>query len=130
MKKNSLIVSLVIILIVFLIGGCRMKAKETLTKRQQDNVVRGIARNYDIKSIKFTKINRDSKTGSYHLLFIINNHEKYKTGITVSKISEFDEKLDNIGLSPIDDFKFIERDKPINNTDNILKTIEITYLGE
>ncbi|AUW97507.1 MULTISPECIES: hypothetical protein [Streptococcus] len=107
-----------------------MKEKETLTKRQQDNVVRGIARNYDIKSIKFTKINRDSKTGSYHLLFIINDHEKYKTGITVSKISEFDEKLDNIGLSPIDDFKFIERDKPINNTDNILKTIEITYLGE
>ncbi len=104
--------------------------KETLTKEQQDNVVRGIVKNYNIETIKFIKFSKDLKTGSYHLLFTINNNERYKTGITVREISEFDESLDNIGLSPIEDFEPLERDVPIDSIEDTIKKVDVVYLGE
>ncbi|HFR3703073.1 TPA: hypothetical protein ACHVE0_002093 [Streptococcus suis] len=64
------------------------------------------------------------------MLFTINNNERYKTGITVSEISEFDELLDNIGLSPIDDFEPLERDVPIDSTEDTIKKVDVVYLGE
>ena len=132
MKKWKTLLALGAVGILVMLGGCRMfgEKQETLTKEQQDNVVRGIVKNYNIERIKFTKFSKDPNTGSYHLLFIINDNEKYKTGITVSEISEFDECLDNIGLSPIDDFETLKRDIPINSTEDIFKKVDVVYLGE
>ena len=132
MKKWKTLLALGAVGILVMLGGCRMfgDKQETLTKEQQDNVVRGIVKNYNIERIKFTKFSKYPNTGSYHLLFIINDNEKYKTGITVSEISEFDECLDNIGLSPIDDFETLKRDIPINSTEDIFKKVDVVYLGE
>ncbi|WP_156021468.1 hypothetical protein [Streptococcus ruminantium] len=130
MKIKQVFTSLFILMgMMSLLGGCSM-TKETLTKEQQDNVVRGIVKNYNIETVKFTKFSKDLNTGSYHLLFTINDNEKYKTGITVSEISEFDERLDNIGLSPIDDFESLRRATPINSTEDIYKKVDVIYLGE
>ncbi|HFU3844045.1 TPA: hypothetical protein ACGO5P_001066 [Streptococcus suis] len=131
MKNYRLFISILATLIILILGGCGMTSqKETLTKEQQDNVVRGIVKNYNIETIKFIKFSKDLKTGRYHLLFTINNNERYKTGITVSEISEFDEHLDNIGLSPIDDFEPLERDVPIDSTEDTIKKVDVVYLGE
>ncbi|HFI0056372.1 TPA: hypothetical protein ACGO9Z_000709 [Streptococcus suis] len=131
MKKYRLFISILATLMILILGGCGMTSqKETLTKEQQDNVVRGIVKNYNIETIKFIKFSKDLKTGRYHLLFTINNNERYKTGITVSEISEFDELLDNIGLSPIDDFEPLERDVPIDSTEDTIKKVDVVYLGE
>ncbi|MGV3022903.1 hypothetical protein ACEE60_04515 [Streptococcus suis] len=131
MKKYRLFISVLATLMILILGGCGMTSqKETLTKEQQDNVVRGIVKNYNIETIKFIKFSKDLKTGRYHLLFTINNNERYKTGITVSEISEFDELLDNIGLSPIDDFEPLERDVPIDSTEDTIKKVDVVYLGE
>lgn len=131
MKKYRLFIGILATLMILILGGCGMTSqKETLTKEQQDNVVRGIVKNYNIETIKFIKFSKDLKTGSYHLLFTINNNERYKTGITVSEISEFDERLDNIGLSPIDDFEPLERDVPIDSTEDTIKKVDVVYLGE
>ncbi|WP_155997455.1 hypothetical protein [Streptococcus ruminantium] len=130
MKIKQVLASLFLVIgMMSLLGGCSM-TKETLTKEQQDNVVRGIVKNYNIETVKFTKFSKDLNTGSYHLLFTINDNEKYKTGITVSEISEFDERLDNIGLSPIDDFESLRRATPINSTEDIYKKVDVIYLGE
>ncbi|MGQ7320245.1 hypothetical protein ACTGXJ_08025 [Streptococcus suis] len=131
MKKYRLFISILATLMILILGGCGMTSqKETLTKEQQDNVVRGIVKNYNIETIKFIKFSKDLKTGRYHLLFTINNNERYKTGITVSEISEFDEHLDDIGLSPIDDFEPLERDVPIDSTEDTIKKVDVVYLGE
>ncbi|BBA92798.1 hypothetical protein [Streptococcus ruminantium] len=130
MKIKQVLASLFLVIgMMSLLGGCSM-TKETLTKEQQDNVVRGIVKNYNIETVKFTKFSKDLNTGSYHLLFTINDNEKYKTGITVSEISEFDERLDNIGLSPIDDFESLRRATPLNSTEDIYKKVDVIYLGE
>ncbi|MBM7642748.1 hypothetical protein [Streptococcus loxodontisalivarius] len=107
-----------------------MSSKSTLTKEQQDNVVKRIARNYDIQSIEFIKFSQDTKTGTYNLLFIINNNEKYKTGISIRNIERLNNSTDEIGLSPIETFKSLERENVLLTENIDTSDIQITYLGE
>ncbi|MBF0819691.1 hypothetical protein [Streptococcus acidominimus] len=46
---------LFVIGIIGIMGGCSME-KETLTREQQDNVVRWIARGYEVTSVEFIKL--------------------------------------------------------------------------
>ena len=128
MRKNSLIVSLVIILIVFLIGGCHMKEKETLTKRQQDNVVKRITRDYDIQSIEFTELNKNQDTGTYLLNIRINSNKKMETTIPLRTLDRLDNTSDSIGLNPVDNFKDIQRHQPLNDID--ISEVKIIYLEQ
>lgn len=96
--------------------------KETLTKEQQDNVVRRILLNYKIESIEFKSFIKDKKTGFYRLLFVINN--EYKTGISVSDISGFNNSIDDLGLDPIEEFEKYR----VKNND--FKNVKIKYLEE
>ena len=76
MKRRNLLFGILVTITIFILGGCGMASqKETLTKEQQDNVVRGIVKNYKIESIEFIKFNKDINTGSYHLIFVINNEK-------------------------------------------------------
>ena len=130
MKKKILIASLVTIFLGLIIGGCHMKEKETLTKLQQDNVVKRIVRVYDIHSIEFTKFSKDQKTGSYHLLFVINGDRKYKTGLTVSEIDRFNNSTNDISLSPSDIFNKFKRDLSSHHSQREFEKVKITYLEQ
>ncbi|KXU04721.1 hypothetical protein SORDD24_01115 [Streptococcus oralis] len=109
-------------------NGKIFENKLTLTKTQQDNVVKGIVKNYDIDSIEFLELKKDIKTGTYHLIFIIN--DKIKTGLSVSRIDELNSNLNNIGLSPIENFKELKRGQPLDETEEILNFIKVKYIGE
>ena len=85
--------------------GCSMGTNNaTITKEQQNKIVKGIAQNYRILSIQFISFVKNKKTGSYHLKFTINDDEKLQVGLTFSNIEKLDAKEYNIGLSPIDNF--------------------------
>ncbi|WP_228099212.1 MULTISPECIES: hypothetical protein [unclassified Granulicatella] len=116
-------------IVVLIIGGCSMK-KETLTKEQQDNVVKRIVRGYNIKSIEFISFSRDNKTGMYHLVYVINNNEQYKTGLSLKEISRFNNSEDGIGMSPTNIFDSFKRKEPLEELDEELKKINIIYLKE
>ncbi|AND80433.1 hypothetical protein A0O21_04865 [Streptococcus pantholopis] len=105
-----------------------MLTKETLTKRQQDNVVKRIAKSYDIESIEFLNFRQDPMTGTYHLKFKINGDDKLQTGLSVSKLSRFDNSTDNIGLDPVETFAELKKSSIDNNVN--IDSIYIKYLGE
>ncbi|MGT2625400.1 hypothetical protein [Streptococcus thoraltensis] len=107
-----------------------MKEKETLTKRQQDNVVRWIARGYDVNKVKFLNCEKNPTTGTYSLVFRID--EKAETNIVqVESLKEFDDSNGDIGLDPIEDFIDLEKSTPLDNDEPVnISDIEITYLGE
>ncbi|MDW8743723.1 hypothetical protein Q7W37_12080 [Streptococcus suis] len=130
MKKRRIFISLVVAITILILGGCGMTSqKETLTKEQQDNVVKRIARGYNIQSIEFTTFSKDKKTGTYHLLFTINAEEKYSTGISIRDLERLDNFTDEIGLSPIETFKEFERRSSLSSEDIDINDIKITYLG-
>ncbi|WP_233995858.1 hypothetical protein [Streptococcus pluranimalium] len=130
MKKKILIASLVTIFLGLIIGGYRLKEKGTLTKRQQDNVVRWIARGYDVDKVKFLNCEKNTTTGTYSLIFRID--DKTETSIVqVESLKEFDDSNGDIGLDPIEDFIDLEKSNPLDNDEPVnISDIEITYLGE
>ena len=129
MKKKILIASLVTIFLGLIIGGCRMKEKETLTKHQQDNVVRWIARGYDVQVVELTSFSQDKNTGMYILSFRLNEDVSYETTISVDKLEEFDENNGILGLNPVNRFKNLEKLHPLNENDEIdISNIKIMYL--
>ncbi|MGT2867126.1 hypothetical protein [Streptococcus fryi] len=102
-------------------------SKETLTKEQQDNVVRWIARKYEFDSIEFLDFSKDNKTGSYHIHFLLNN--ELESGLTISDIKKFDSPVVKVTLGPVS--KFVDIEKSILNDDEIsIEKINIVYLGE
>ncbi|AUW97508.1 hypothetical protein C0J00_02500 [Streptococcus pluranimalium] len=107
-----------------------MKEKGTLTKRQQDNVVRWIARGYDVDKVKFLNCEKNTTTGTYSLIFRID--DKTETSIVqVESLKEFDDSNGDIGLDPIEDFIDLEKSNPLDNDEPVnISDIEITYLGE
>ncbi|MBF0778649.1 hypothetical protein IR122_07970 [Streptococcus cuniculi] len=114
--------------IIGILGGCSME-KETLTREQQDNVVRWIARNYNVESIEFMTFNKDLKTGSYHLRFKLN--KDHHSGITVNTLSEFDSSYESVRLGALEDFHDISRRSAIPKNEEVdISHIEVTYLGE
>ena len=130
----------IIALVICIIGGIVMfslnhpsgkifENKLTLTKTQQDNVVKWIARNYDFNKIKFNKFNKDKKTGSYHLLFELD--DEYHTGVTIREIDEFNDEEKSVVLGPIEKFRAIEKNHVIAEKGNVsIDDIQVQYLGE
>ena len=119
---------IVCLLGVIVLGGCQTMPK--ITKEQQNNIVTRIARRYEIHSVEFISFTQDNSTGSYYLLFKINNEDE-RTGISLSSPKELDEKHGTIALGPISQFVEYERNSPLQDTEPVdLSTIKIKYLGE
>ena len=131
MKTREWIVKLLLFVIpILFIGGCKMfENKPTLTKEQQRNVVRWIARGYNINKVHFLRFEKNNFTGSYSLLFRVNN--KNNTNIVeVENLKEFDCSTGEIGLDPIE--KFLDLEKRLATDKNAavdISRIEIVYLG-
>ena len=130
MKTREWIVKLLLLVIpILFIGGCKMfENKPTLTKEQQRNVVKRIARDYDIQSIKFTKFSQDKKTGTYLLSIKINGSNKLETTIPFKNLKRLNNDSAPIGVNPVDDFESIERKHPLEKVK--VSNIKITYLEE
>ena len=126
--KRQLRGIIVCLLGVIVLGGCQTMPK--ITKEQQNNIVTRIARRYEIHSVEFISFTQDNNTGSYYLLFKINNEDE-RTGISLSSPKELDEKHGTIALGPISQFVEYERNSPLQDTEPVdLSTIKIKYLGE
>ncbi|HEL2576830.1 TPA: hypothetical protein TZ704_002023 [Streptococcus suis] len=102
--------------------------KETLTKEQQDNVVKRIARGYNIQSIEFTAFSKDKKTGTYLLNIKINNSDSLETTIPFRNLERLSNDSDAIGLNPIDDFQTIQNSQLLETVD--ISRIKVIYLEE
>ncbi|MGQ7409828.1 hypothetical protein ACTGWG_12185, partial [Streptococcus suis] len=104
MKKRRIFISLVVAITILILGGCGMTSqKETLTREQQDNVVRWIARGYEIESVEFTNFGKNEATGTYMLSIKINNNDNLGTVYSTSSLIKFDKNTGSIGLDPIDE---------------------------
>jgi len=101
-----------------------------ISKQQQINVVNRIVRYYSIDSIEFVDFHQNKETGSYYLLFIINNSDTYRTGLVITEIGKLDNSTDEIGLSPVNLFEKFKREVPLTDEELELNNIKITYLKE
>ncbi|MCU9533691.1 hypothetical protein [Streptococcus sp. CSL10205-OR2] len=132
--KKILRICLGLLFAVAILGGCSMTSHEetlTLTKEQQDNVVKMIARNYNIESIEFENFNQNESTGNYLLKLKINNDEDLGTVISADKINIFDHQNGLLALDPIDNFQPLLKEVPLpENSDVDIQEIKIIYLGE
>ncbi|MEX2784511.1 hypothetical protein AB3331_04905 [Streptococcus sp. H49] len=130
-KKKILLLLGIIVCIGGIIGGYRMLTKETLTKRQQDNVVRWIARSYyPVNKVEFTKFNQDKKTGTYLLSIKLNNNNDLVTTIAINDLKDFDEEYGTLGLSPVSRFEFMKREDKLEDYQQIdISNIKKDYLG-
>ncbi|MGT2867130.1 hypothetical protein [Streptococcus fryi] len=107
-------------------------SKETLTKEQQDNVVRRIVRGYDpITQVKFIKFSQDKKTGTHLLSFELNDDDRYTTTMKIVNIEQILEKNTAYGLNPISRFSSLEREEELTAEQFIdISNIHIIYLEE
>ena len=129
MKKRRIFISLVVAITILILGGCGMTSqKEILTKEQQDNVVKRIARGYNIQSIEFTAFSKDKKTGTYLLNIKINNSDSLETTIPFRNLERLSNDSDAIGLNPIDDFQTIQNSQLLETVD--ISRIKVIYLEE
>ncbi|NQH95900.1 hypothetical protein HO965_09970 [Streptococcus suis] len=129
MKRSRLLISILATIAILILGGCGMTSqKETLTKEQQDNVVKRIARGYNIQSIEFTAFSKDKKTGTYLLNIKINNSDSLETTIPFRNLERLSNDSDAIGLNPIDDFQTIQKSQLLENVD--ISRIKVIYLEE
>lgn len=106
------------------------KEKQEVSIKQQKNVATWIVRSYDVSEITFLKVTRDKITNSITLYFKLNNQDKYKTGITVNNLKEFDNTKGLVGLNPISKFENLKKEnsKPDDIVD--LQKIKIKYIEE
>ncbi len=105
--------------------------KETLTKEQQDNVVRWIARGYEVDKVEFIELSRSTSTGTYLLSFRINGKESLETTIPANSLSEFDSADGELLLGPIDDFEKVLKETRIDKKREInISDISISYLED
>lgn len=127
MKKIiKMAISLLVVGIVAVsISRC---GKEEITREQQKNLVKRLAQNYDIKSIEFLEFKKSIETGYYRLTFKINKEDRYKTGIYLSRKEQLNNSIDEIGLSPEDKFKKLERRERILPEDVKIDNVDIKYI--
>ena len=99
-----------------------------ITKEQQDNVVKILSKNYDIKSIEFKKFKKIYEAGTYRLSIKINDSDEYSTVIIISSIEELNSIEGEWGLDPIENFEKIKRKEvlPLEKID--LNNIKINYI--
>lgn len=126
MKKVLKLVA--ILFSTLLIVAC---SKPKITKEQQDNVVTWIVRSYKVEEVEFISFTKNESTGSYTLKMKINGNDSMITGVLIERIEELDDRNGIIGLSPIDKFESIQKEKGLEeDADVSLSGIKIKYLGE
>ena len=119
------IVSLVVLGI--LSTGCGSNNVK-IAKEQQDNVVKILSKNYDIKSIEFKKFRKIYEAGTYRLSIKINDSDEYSTVINISNIEELNHIEDEWELDPVNRFEKLKRKEvlPLEKID--LNNIKINYI--
>lgn len=132
MKKYRLFISILATLTILIFGGCGMTSqKETLTKEQQDNVVRWIARGYKVQEVEFLQLSQNTSTRIYLLSVRINGDESLETTIQADSLDEFDTSEGELLLGPIDNFEEILKERPLEKTRSIdISSIRIVYLED
>ena len=129
MKRiTKVLVSIISIVVLgILCTGCGSNHVK-ITKEQQDNVVKILSKNYDIKSIEFQKFEKIYEAGSYRLSIRINESDEYSTVIIISSIEELNSIEGEWGLDPIENFEKIKRKEglPLEKID--LNNIKINYI--
>ena len=132
----------IIVLAICIIGGTVMfslnhpngkifENKLTLTKTQQDNVVKRIIKGYDVDSVKFIEFIKDKKTGTYLLnIELRKNGLNKETTLPFRDLQRLDNNTDSLGLNPVSDFKVFQRSQPLAIQDISMNDITINYLGE
>ena len=129
MKKITKVLVSIISLAVLGIfsAGCGSNNAK-ITKEQQDNVVKILSKNYDIKSIEFQKFEKIYEEGTYRLSIRINDSDEYSTVIIISSIEELNSIEGEWGLDPIENFEKIKRKEvlPLEKID--LNNIKINYI--
>ena len=99
-----------------------------ITKEQQENIVKELARSYDIKSIEFQKFEKIYEAGSYRLSIKINDSDEYATVIIISSTEELNSIEGEWGLDPIENFEKLKRKETITLENIDLKSIKIKYI--
>lgn len=124
----KVLVSIISIVVLGIFStGCESNNVK-ITKEQQDNVVKILSKNYDIKSIEFKKFKKIYEAGTYRLSIKINDSDKYSTVIIISSIEELNSIEGEWGLDPIENFEKIKRKEvlPLEKID--LNNIKINYI--
>ena len=129
MKRIIKVLVSIISLVVFGIfsAGCGSNNVK-ITKEQQDNVVKILSKNYDIKSIEFKRFKKIYEAGSYRLSIKINDSDEYATLINISNIEELNRIEDEWELDPVNRFEKLKRKETIALENIDLKSIKIKYI--
>ncbi|MFH0385794.1 hypothetical protein ACHBHM_09930 [Streptococcus sp. A18] len=132
MKKYRLFISILATIAILILGGCSITSqKETLTKEQQDNVVRWIARGYEVQEVEFLQLSQNTSTRIYLLSIRLNGDKSLETTIPADSLDEFDASEGELSLGPIDNFEEILKEKPLEKTRSIdISSIRIVYLED
>ncbi|HEM6266338.1 TPA: hypothetical protein U2C71_001567 [Streptococcus suis] len=132
MKKYRLFISILATIAILILGGCSITSqKETLTKEQQDNVVRWIARGYEVQEVEFLQLSQNTSTRIYLLSIRLNGDKSLETTIPADSLDEFDASEGELSLGPIDNFEEILKEKPLEKTRSIdISSIRIVYLKD
>ena len=129
MKKIIKVLVSIISLVVLGIfsAGCGSNNVK-ITKEQQENIVKELARSYDIKSIEFKKIEKTYEAGTITLYVKLNDDPGYETTISIDNIDELNNIKTRWGLSPIQRFEKLKRKETITLENIDLKSIKIKYI--
>ncbi|MFU2181405.1 hypothetical protein ACM0P9_03930 [Streptococcus pluranimalium] len=128
MKKNSLIVGLVIIFISLIIGGVLMfnsqeKQREQNYRREQDRMVKYLVSNYEeINKVEFTEIDYNEVAGTYSFYAIIN--DKITVDFTLWKLGG---EIDMSELSSRNSGNYLEKMKKSGEKSRI-SDVQIIYM--
>ncbi|MGT2836203.1 hypothetical protein [Streptococcus macacae] len=132
MKQWKKLLALSAVGTLLILGGCSMfgSKKETLTKEQQDNVVKRIARNYKVKKVEFLNLEKNNSTGYYNLVFKVNDKNSNNI-VQFQKIEELNTAKGIIALDPIEEFSDIRKYGEFNNSESVdISEITVIYLKE
>ncbi|MGT2772547.1 hypothetical protein [Streptococcus marimammalium] len=129
--KKILLPILAILSITIILSGCSTTShEETVTKEQQDNIVKRIARNYNINKIEFLNFEQDLSTGTYDILYRIND-KKNAAMVQIEKLETLDTSQGAIGLDPIEDYEDIKKSNNYDEESPVdISDITIIYLEE
>ncbi|MCU9533694.1 hypothetical protein [Streptococcus sp. CSL10205-OR2] len=129
--KKLLLAFIAIVGLISIFSGCSTTShEETLTKEQQDNVVKKIARNYNINKIEFVYFEKNLSTGTYDLYFRVND-KKDGPMLPIEKLETLDTDQGAIGLDPIEDYEDIKKSDNYDEESPVdISDITIIYLEE
>jgi hypothetical protein len=129
MKKiTKVLVSIISIVVLGIFStGCESNNVK-ITKEQQDNVVKILSKNYDIRSIEFKKFKKIYEAGTYRLSIKINDSDEYSTVINISNIEELNRIEDEWELDPVNKFDKLKRKETLQLEKIDLKNIKVKYI--